>query len=90
MSSVWRKKVWDEPIETGPIPDSGSEFDCIVVGGGPGFCCCIYLAEGKTVLLIEKGVWPETRFNGDAVGGKSLSHVKALGVKATLESTSLR
>ncbi|MEC8670619.1 MAG: NAD(P)/FAD-dependent oxidoreductase [Candidatus Thermoplasmatota archaeon] len=84
-----KERFWDEPIETGPIPDSGSEFDCIVVGGGPGgSASASYLAmEGKKVLLIEKGVWPRDKICGDAVGGKSLSHVKALGVKATLEAT---
>lgn len=83
------ERFWDEPIETGAIPDSGSDFDCIVVGGGPGgSAAASYLAmEGKNVLLIEKGVWPRDKICGDAVGGKSLSHVKALGIKATLEST---
>ena len=83
------ERFWDEPIETGPIPESGSNFDCIVVGGGPGgSAAASYLAmEGRNVLLIEKGVWPRDKICGDAVGGKSLSHVKALGVKATLEAT---
>lgn len=80
---------WDEPIETGPIPNSGEHFDCIVVGGGPGGAASAsYLAmEGKKVLLIEKGKWPRDKICGDAVGGKSLGHVKALGVKAKLEQT---
>ena len=39
------------------------------------------------MLLVEKGVWPRDKICGDAVGGKSLSHVSALGVKARLEST---
>ena len=80
---------WEEPIETGEVPESGSTFDAIVVGGGPGGCSAAgYLAmAGKKVLLIEKGVWPRDKICGDAVGGKSLSHVKALGVKKTLEST---
>ena len=39
------------------------------------------------MLLIEKDIWPRDKICGDAVGGKSLSHVKALGVKQTLEST---
>ncbi len=43
--------------------------------------------NGCKVLLIEKGVWPRDKICGDAVGGKSLGHVKALGVKAVLEST---
>ena len=83
------ERFWDEPIETGPVPDTGSDFDCIVVGGGPGGAAAAsYLAmEGKIVLLIEKGVWPRDKICGDAVGGKSLGHVNALGVKTTLEST---
>ena len=83
------ERFWDEPIETGSVPDSGGVFDCIVVGGGPGgSAAASYLAmEGKKVLLIEKGVWPRDKICGDAVGGKSLGHVQALGVKATLEST---
>ena len=80
---------WEEPIDTGEVPESGSTFDAIVVGGGPGGCSAAgYLAMAdKKVLLIEKGVWPRDKICGDAVGGKSLSHVKALGVKETLEST---
>ena len=51
------ERFWDEPIETGAVPDSGSEFDCIVVGGGPGgSAAASYLAmEGKKELLIERG-----------------------------------
>ena len=80
---------WTQPIETGDIPESGTSFDAIVVGGGPGGSSAAgYLAmAGKRVLLIEKGVWPRDKVCGDAVGGKSLGHVKALGIKAKLEST---
>ena len=55
---------WDEPIETGPIPATDSNFDCIVVGGGPGGAAAAsYLAmEGKKVLLIEKAFGQGTRF----------------------------
>ena len=77
---------WTQPIDTGKIPESGASFDAIVVGGGPGGSSAAgYLAmAGKRVLLIEKGVWPRDKVCGDAVGGKSLSHFKALGVKETL------
>ena len=27
---------WTHPIETGEVPENGSNFDAIVVGGGPG------------------------------------------------------
>ena len=55
---------WEEPIETGEVPESGSAFDAIVVGGGPGGCSAAgYLAMAdKKVLLIEKGVWPRTKY----------------------------
>lgn len=82
-------RSWEGPIETGPVPEDGSEFDAIVVGGGPGGSAAAgYLAmKGQRVLLVEKGVWPRDKVCGDAVGGKSLSHVAALGVKPRLEAT---
>ena len=82
-------RSWEGPIETGPVPKDGADFDAIVVGGGPGGSAAAgYLAmKGQRVLLIEKGVWPRDKVCGDAVGGKSLSHVAALGVKPRLEAT---
>ena len=28
-------RSWEGPIETGPVPEDGADFDAIVVGGGP-------------------------------------------------------
>jgi flavin-dependent dehydrogenase len=82
-------RSWELPIDTGAIPKNGADYDAIVVGGGPGGSAAAgYLAKGgKKVLFIEKGVWPRDKVCGDAVGGKSLGHVKDLGVKDKLEKT---
>lgn len=80
---------WEVPFESGPIPKDGGRFDVIVVGGGPGGAAAAgYLAMAKRrVLLIEKEKWPRDKVCGDAVGGKSLSHVTELGVKGRLEKS---
>ena len=80
---------WDRPIDTGVTPSDGSRFDVIVVGGGPGgSAAAAYNAmNGCRVLLLERGVWPRDKPCGDAVGGKSLSHVEELGVLPMIEAT---
>ena len=76
---------WEEPIETGEVPESGSTFDAIVVGGGPGGCSAAgYLAmAGRRCSSSKKAFGHETKF-AVTPWRKSLSHVKALGVKKRL------
>ena len=78
---------WNNPIESGPIPASDEAYDVIVVGGGPGGAAAAgyHSMAGSRVLLLEKEVWPRDKICGDAVGGKSLSHVAELGVKPMIE-----
>ncbi len=80
---------WADPIESGEVPEGGSSFDVIVVGGGPGGSASAAYAAiaGNRVLLLEKAVFPRDKTCGDAVGGKSLKHVEELGVKPMVEST---
>ena len=73
---------YTQPIDTGSVPENGSAFDVIVVGGGPAgsAAAACNAMNGCKVLLIEKDLWPRDKPCGDAVGGKSLSHAKELGV----------
>ena len=48
---------WEEPIETGEVPESGSAFDAIVVGGGPGGCS----AAGYLAMADKKGPYRKRR-----------------------------
>ena len=83
------QNFWEEAIQSGPIPEDEAAFDVIVVGGGPaGSAAASYASlDGNKVLLLEKSSYPKDKTCGDAVGGKSLSHVEELGVDKKLKST---
>jgi geranylgeranyl reductase family protein len=56
-------------------------YDVIVCGAGPGgSTTAAYLAMGGArVLLLDKAEFPRDKTCGDALGGKSLQHVHAIG-----------
>ena len=83
------QNFWEEGIESGPIPEDEAAFDVIIVGGGPaGSAAASYASlDGNKVLLLEKSSYPKDKTCGDAVGGKSLSHVEELGLDKKLKST---
>ena len=58
LSPIHMAVEWESPIESGPIPESESHFDIIVVGGGPGGSAAASYAAmaGNKVLLVEKGI----------------------------------
>ncbi|MCX8197517.1 MAG: geranylgeranyl reductase family protein [Candidatus Micrarchaeota archaeon] len=64
-----------------------SQFDAIVVGGGPaGASCAALLAKkGCDVLLLEKERFPRDKPCGDAIGGKAISVLQELGLEKKLQ-----
>mgnify|MGYP001193347565 CR=1 FL=1 len=82
---------WSQPIDSGVVPENDSEFDVIVVGGGPSGSSAASFAAmaGHKVLLLEKAVYPRDKTCGDAVGGSAMRIVTELGVRPMIEKTPL-
>ena len=81
-------QFWDAPIDTGPIPDSESRFDVIVVGGPGGSAAAGYLAQAGEESTIDR--------EGNLAKGQNLRRCcrrkipqscKSVGVKEQLETT---
>ena len=48
-------RSWEHPIETGEMPESGTEFDAIIVGGGPGGAAAAgYLAKPRKSTVVGR------------------------------------
>ncbi len=64
------------------------EYDVIVLGGGPaGSVAAMYLNKlGKSVLLIDKHVFPRDKVCGDAQGRKAAAIMKELGIYEEYEN----
>lgn len=63
-------------------------YDVIIVGGGPGgSSSAMFLKQkGYKVLLLEKAQYPRDKICGDAVSGKSVGMLKALGLDSEMET----
>ncbi len=64
-----------------------TEYDAIVVGGGPGgSTTATFLAkEGLRVLLLDKAVFPRDKPCGDAISGKSATVLREMGIDGLVE-----
>ncbi len=80
---------WKESIPTNKIPKDETNFDIIIVGGGPAGCAsaCHAANKGYKVLLLEKNTYPRDKVCGDAVGGKALKHLEELDLLDTLKES---
>ena len=63
-------------------------YDVIIAGGGPGGSTAVSFlaAKGRNVLLLEKEKWPRDKTCGDAISGKSVGILSALGLTAEIEN----
>ncbi len=63
-------------------------YDAIVVGAGPGgsTAAAMMARDGQRVLLVDKDRFPRDKVCGDAIGGKGLEYLDALGVKEQLRT----
>ena len=60
-----------------------TEYDVIVVGGGPGgSSTAMFLKKNgvQSILLIDKAKFPRDKICGDAFSGKSVGIAKELGI----------
>jgi geranylgeranyl reductase family protein len=62
-------------------------YDAIVVGAGPGgsTAATLMVRQGLRVLLLDKSTFPRDKICGDAIGGKSVDALKALGLVARVQ-----
>ena len=57
-------------------------FDAIIVGAGPGgaTAATLMVRSGLRVLLLDKAIFPRDKICGDAIGGKSVDALRAVGL----------
>ncbi|HEU5249438.1 MAG TPA: FAD-dependent oxidoreductase, partial [Thermoanaerobaculia bacterium] len=65
-------------------------FDAVVVGAGPAGCAAaVTLAtRGRSVLLLEKDLFPRHKVCGEFLSADALPALERLGVREAVESAS--
>jgi flavin-dependent dehydrogenase len=64
-----------------------ADFDVLIVGSGPaGSALAILLSEtGKSVLLVDKSIFPRDKVCGECISPGALNILNKLGIKAELD-----
>lgn len=64
------------------MPGTAEEYDLIIVGGGPaGAAAALYAnRHGLKTLLLDKHRFPRDKICGDALSGKAIAILHALGL----------
>jgi flavin-dependent dehydrogenase len=68
-----------------------TDFDIVIVGSGPAGSALAILSGrlGKSVLLVDKSIFPRDKICGEAISPGALNILEKIGIKAELEKLNI-